>query len=529
MFGKLSCADWQCCTSKSTGRKYFFNNRTNKSLWYDQALPEGWAWGQNSRNEKFWQHLASGHTLSRRPTENEPIPPTTSQHGKRPRDETVTASSHGGSSASQARGASTAPIRWPRPPDVAVASSEDMYMAYPEVKPPVPTSAMHHTFTDAHSLLLSQLMPYAQDAVLDLGCGTGGSSLALHGMIPPARSACRVYAVDFFDTEYATALANAVDEPATAEAFSSLPCDMLQAFQSTVWEARRKIKCLRAHAITAVQRLAYAGLYPQVVYIDGPRRKEDVKALLSAVIEKIAIEYGRSGRGNRTHIAGGGWQFPGVAAAVKEVASEMKLRVFVEQNMAWTFSGDCIAESRNETASAVAGLQTDEAREAAAAAAVEVQEEPHVWVAEVAKLILRSAPLSEIEQAVRPRVAYTPPDGGPVEPPAGGVSLVNAGGRDKRRLTILMHAAQADRLDVVQFLLQRAGADVNTAAEDSKYTALIVAVWKGLEDMTRLLLQAGASPHAQNRWGEDVLTVARKGRKYDCLKLLEAAAAGGKV
>jgi len=398
-------------------------------------------------------------------------------------------------------------------------------MDYPTEQPSGTNTTMQHAFTDVHSLILCQLMPSARDAVLDLGCGTGGSSATLADMIPPTQTACRVYAVDFFDKQYAKDLAAAADEPATAAALSALPCSMLEAFQHNVWERRRKIKCICTHAVYAIQRLAYAGLYPQVVYIDGPRRQEDLKELLMTVIEKMAIEYARTGHGSRTHIAGGGWDIPGVAAAVREVASEMQLRVFVEQNTVWTFSGDCIKESRNEAASAMESLQTKEAAAAAAAASVQVQEEPHVWVAEVAKLIAASAPLQEIEEAVRPRVFYKPPDGGAAQPPIDGVSLVDVGGRDKRRLTVLMHAAQADRADVVQFLLQRAGAGPNTAAEDSKYTALIVAVWKGLDDMTQLLLQAGADPRARNRWGEDVLTVARKGRKFDCLRLLEAAAA----
>ena len=503
--------------------KYFFNNKSKVSLWYDEDLPAGWAWGKNSKNEKFWRHLASGHTLARRPKPEEHVP-TAAVHGKRPRDIVDAATSGSGSMPSKSRPPASLAKRWPRTPAVSATSAEDMYVAYPAEQPPGGDSRMLHAFGDAHSLILSQLMGSARDAVLDVGCGTGASSLALASMIPPEQGACRVYAVDFFDKQYATDLANTADEPATASAMAALPGGLLEAFQHTVWDRRRKVKCIRTHAVHAIQRLAYAGLYPQVVYIDGPRRQEDVKELLMVVIEKMAIEYARSKRGNRIHIAGGGWNVPGVAAAVREVALEMQLRVFVEQNAVWTFSGDCIKDSKNEASSAVAALQTEEAAAAAAAASVAVQEEPHVWVAEVARLIAAGAPLADIEAAVRPRVHYKPASGGAPQPPANGKSLINVGGRDKRRLTVLMHAAQADREDVVRFLLERAGADPNTAAEDSKYTALIVAVWKGLEDMTQLLLQAGADPRARNRWGEDVLTVARKGRKHACLRLLEAAA-----
>jgi hypothetical protein len=348
-------------------------------------------------------------------------------------------------------------------------------------------------------------------------------------MIPTTHPACRVYAVDFFDKAYSSALAQASRESATAAAYEALPCSALEAFQRNTWEQRKKVLCMRCHGAAAAHKLAYAGVYAQVVYIDGPRRKEDVKEVLLAVIEQIALKYAASGSGNRTHIAGGAWGSPGVAAAVKEVATEMQLRVFVEQNTVWTFSGDCIKESKNTTAGARAALDTEEAAAAAQAASVSVQEEPHVWVAGVANLIASKAPLSEIEAAVRPRVLYTPPGGGKAAPPPGGVSLVNEGGRDKRRLTVLMHAAQADRADVVTFLLRCAGADVNVAAEDSKYTALIVAVWAGLEGMVKLLLEAGASSAARNRWGEDVLTVARKGHKFGCLKLLQAAAGGGRT
>lgn len=59
---------WLRQTSRSSGLAYYFNAETKESLWHDELLPVGWAFGREPSGAKFFVDLASGHRTSVRPT-----------------------------------------------------------------------------------------------------------------------------------------------------------------------------------------------------------------------------------------------------------------------------------------------------------------------------------------------------------------------------------------------------------------------------------------------------------------------------
>lgn len=56
------------CISRSTGAGYWFNGRTQQSVWEDASLPVGWAWGKDSATGPTWYiNMHSGSRQADRP------------------------------------------------------------------------------------------------------------------------------------------------------------------------------------------------------------------------------------------------------------------------------------------------------------------------------------------------------------------------------------------------------------------------------------------------------------------------------
>ena len=50
---------WSLCVSRTSGKKYW--HKDGVSLWHDESLPSGWAWGQGAADKpRFWVELATG-------------------------------------------------------------------------------------------------------------------------------------------------------------------------------------------------------------------------------------------------------------------------------------------------------------------------------------------------------------------------------------------------------------------------------------------------------------------------------------
>ena len=87
--------------------------------------------------------------------------------------------------------------------------------------------------------------------------------------------------------------------------------------------------------------------------------------------------------------------------------------------------------------------------------------------------------------------------------------------RDNEAKTPTHHAAVNGRLEVVEFLVKEAGADVES--KDSKYgmTPLSRTAYNGqLEAVKFLVEQAGADVASKDNWDQTALDLARLGLKY---------------
>jgi hypothetical protein len=61
-------SDWVLQTSRSKGMQYWFNSKTNVSLWHDPSLPAGWGWNQASADApRFYVCLATGERRDKPP------------------------------------------------------------------------------------------------------------------------------------------------------------------------------------------------------------------------------------------------------------------------------------------------------------------------------------------------------------------------------------------------------------------------------------------------------------------------------
>jgi hypothetical protein len=79
--------------------------------------------------------------------------------------------------------------------------------------------------------------------------------------------------------------------------------------------------------------------------------------------------------------------------------------------------------------------------------------------------------------------------------------------KDKTGVPLLNLAARAGNLEIIQFLL-KAGAPVNLRAEDRDTSALIDSVMGKFDDITTVLINAGADANIQSKDGQTALIVA---------------------
>ncbi len=84
---------------------------------------------------------------------------------------------------------------------------------------------------------------------------------------------------------------------------------------------------------------------------------------------------------------------------------------------------------------------------------------------------------------------------------------IDVNARDSLGTPMLNVAARADKLDMINWLLER-GADINAVSEDRGYTALMDAVWRGNEEITRVLTERGAELNTVNKEGQTNLVLA---------------------
>lgn len=65
---KSAIANWTLQKSRSTGKQYYFNSKTNESLWYDATLPQEWAWTQkDAHSPKTYVNLVTDERILERP------------------------------------------------------------------------------------------------------------------------------------------------------------------------------------------------------------------------------------------------------------------------------------------------------------------------------------------------------------------------------------------------------------------------------------------------------------------------------
>lgn len=103
----------------------------------------------------------------------------------------------------------------------------------------------------------------------------------------------------------------------------------------------------------------------------------------------------------------------------------------------------------------------------------------------------------------------------------GGAKIVDW--RDSTGRTALHNTATRGNLKGVEFLLKM-GADVNSLTRNRKWTALLMAVDSGHEQVVRTLCQWGSNLEAKTDQGDNAITLARKRNHMQIVKLLETVA-----
>ena len=98
----------------------------------------------------------------------------------------------------------------------------------------------------------------------------------------------------------------------------------------------------------------------------------------------------------------------------------------------------------------------------------------------------------------------------------GGMS-VNS--KDDTGTPMLNIACRTDNFEFVEMLL-KLGADINAVSEDRGYTAVMDAVWRGNEKITRFLIEKGAELNTINKEGQTNLILAVGANRENIVKLL---------
>ena len=98
----------------------------------------------------------------------------------------------------------------------------------------------------------------------------------------------------------------------------------------------------------------------------------------------------------------------------------------------------------------------------------------------------------------------------------GGMS-VNS--KDDTGTPMLNIACRTDNFEFVEMLLNL-GADINALSEDRGYTAVMDAVWRGNEKITRYLIEKGAELNTINKEGQTNLILAVGANKENIVRIL---------
>lgn len=83
-----------------------------------------------------------------------------------------------------------------------------------------------------------------------------------------------------------------------------------------------------------------------------------------------------------------------------------------------------------------------------------------------------------------------------------------------------MHAVKCGRFDYVTVLVDEFGAEVNAQSSRSKYTPIIQASYAGNNQMVKYLLDHGADPLLENKWGENAIKAAEKNSQAETAQLI---------
>ncbi len=91
--------------------------------------------------------------------------------------------------------------------------------------------------------------------------------------------------------------------------------------------------------------------------------------------------------------------------------------------------------------------------------------------------------------------------------------------RDDLGTPMLNIACRNDNFELAELLL-KLGAEINSVSQDRGYTAVMDAVWRGNEKLTRYLIEKGADLNTINKEGQTNLVLAVGANKIDICKLL---------
>eukprot|EP01138_Halocafeteria_seosinensis_P009470 gb/GECG01009678.1/.p1 GENE.gb/GECG01009678.1/~~gb/GECG01009678.1/.p1 ORF type:complete len:584 (+),score=70.55 gb/GECG01009678.1/:1-1752(+) len=534
---------WSSHVSRSTGKTYFYNHRDNIAVWKVKALAPGWGLRITDKGQ-YYLHLETRTTSTQAPTPgNEP------NLRKRPRDSSDTGSEQrtqssrssteykqspaGGTSQGSASLNGETRVKYPR------LEEHECSIGFPESRPILKKAKFidYSQFGDAHQLVgclgsssdsffvvvasflalqvLKHLLFRNTKYIWDVGAGLGATTEFLVDHTnkvqrsTPEEERAQVFAVDLWNKDFIVRLYEHFGCNDTAEAYRNLEGSVLDRFCSNFSSDRstedgyckdfsHRITPVNYPAFHAVGKMAHLGVYPELIYVDCDLEYSRLKNLLVLIMDKV---WNR----NRCHIVGGGWGVSkGVRKAVTEIATEWGMRLHVEQGQCWTFSGVYIKTTKNNSDDIKNIVEAE-------SSSIEQQTEDDVdgWIQSIGLLLRGDEDVDALRKVLKGHGKECR-DGSWI---SHSKTWIDKGGRDKRRLTPLMHAAKHGRMDCVSLMVDEFGADVNVQAERSKYTALIIAAYEGHTEITRFLLERGADPTLANKFGETALAAAEKNQK----------------
>jgi Ankyrin repeats (3 copies)/WW domain len=570
----LQIGDWVRCKSRSTGKVYYFNKKSNESVWYDSSLPLNWAWGMVSdKGPKFYINLVSNIRQSEIPAASldEEIVESSS---KRPRIEKQMT---GDISSTVQISTSTSPLeavvgeigavvgapraKWPSNKMV-----KEPRMGFPVDRPFLPEllSSRDATLTslvsplsDAVKLILKQVLGEAKAklkvrnhakkkaaisqnldteflteqpmVIFDVGAGMGISTEFLLDECkasPNEVSTTEVYAIDLWDEAYWTGTLREFGHENVASALESLEVKdasgnilhssiSYESFCFFEHENSFSVTPVEMASTYAIEKLSYLEITPTLIYFDGDYHYKQVKDSLNKAIEKFPDAY----------IVGNSWDKSlGIRKAVQEVAIEKNKRIHVEQGIAWTFDVGLITESLNtqeENSKAITS-----AVDAKAAASLQVKNQDAetrqaqlVWLGKLFEVISNGGEASALQEAIGSHGRTWNEESKSWS--EGDQCWIDIGDDDKRHMTPLMKAAKSGLFSVVRSLIDDYGANVNVRADRSLYTAILVAAYEGHDEIVKVLLARGADPMLPNKWGETAIQASEAKGRYETVEIMK--------